>query len=347
MSDLLTIKQLSHEYGEHAVLDKVDLSLKDAEFLAILGPSGCGKSTLLRAIAGLVETHAGQIQLQHTIFNDNGNIIIPAEKRRVGFVFQDYALFPFLTVRENIAFGLKTKNGTLSKTEINSRTEELLALIGMQAFASRLPSQLSGGQQQRVAIARALAPRPKLLLLDEPFANVDSGHRQVLAEELQILTRHEKVGVILVTHDRHEAFALADRVAILQSNHQGASILQCDSPEKVYQQPKNKVVAAMTGPVSFVPAQANGNLAQTDFALIPLVNPSTAQGTVIIRPEMVSFVENPQGTFEIASKEFYGYCYRCKCQSRDTNISVLCQTQKAPKIGARGDLVIEQACWFV
>jgi iron(III) transport system ATP-binding protein len=279
MSDVLplVIENLSLDYHHQPILDSVDLTVQKGEFMAILGPSGCGKSTLLRLISGLASAHQGKIQINgQTVARDHHDLI-PVNKRNVGLVFQDYALFPFQTVRENIGFGVKHNR---------ARVDELLQLIHMTHLADRLPYQLSGGQQQRVALARALAPKPPLLLLDEPFANVDTTLRQQLIRALKQIVAHENTSVILVTHDRNEAFALADRVAILMPGKQGSHIVQCASPETVYNQPASHEVALLAGAAFILPANAQGNTAETPLGEVELLNPHTGTGEIVVRPEM-------------------------------------------------------------
>lgn len=341
----LQITGLSHSYHQHKILKHVNISLFEGEFLSILGASGSGKSTLLRLIAGLATPIDGQIKIAGRPVYANHKELIPAEQRQVGFVFQDYALFPYLSVQENIAFGLKYTNRQ-QKRDNGKRVKELLTLIGMEKFAHRKPSELSGGQQQRVALARALAPYPKLLLLDEPFANVDATLRQALGNELQMLVRSQGVSVILVTHDRIEAFALADRVAVLQaSNPHGSFIVQCDVPEQVYYCPCNQSVAKLTGPVSFIPAQACGNSAETAFGTVPLRKPNYGQGTLVIRPEMASFEYTPNGGVEVVARIFQGHSYRLLCRS--AHGECLAYSEQNVPLGTRGKLTIKQMGWMI
>ena len=215
MSSLLSIQALSHHYGAVVVYKDLHLELKKGEWIALLGESGCGKSTLLRAIAGLVKPSQGRILLDgHDISS------LPPHKRGVGLVFQDYALFPNLSVSDNIEFGMPLPR---------NQTETLLELTGLQRESLRKPAQLSGGQQQRVALARALAAQPKILLLDEPFANIDAARKEELGLELRHLL--QDCSVILVTHDRADAMALADKLAIFDRQHLAPSLaLDCDLP---------------------------------------------------------------------------------------------------------------------
>lgn len=337
----LVIEHLCHSYGNQPVLNDINIELQPGEFLSILGCSGSGKTTLLRTITGLIKPDSGKMMIADLKVLDNGREKVPTEKRQVGFVFQDYALFPHLTVYDNIAFGLK-----LNKKDCHARVMELLTLTGMQAFARRRPEELSGGQQQRVAIARALAPHPRLLLLDEPFANVDANLRQALGEELQILVRNQGVSVILVTHDRNEALALADRVMIIDASHgAGSSIAQTGTPEMVYHRPVTQAVAALTGPVSFMPATAYGDAADTAFGTLNLLINTQGEGYIMLRPEMASFTECAQGDVRVIARLFQGHAYRLLCQTQHGNIFAL--SQSPPDLGACGTIKIMDPCWFL
>lgn len=340
--------QISHLscYYQQPVFSDINLTVNPGEFMAIFGPSGCGKTTLLRAIAGLVIPQEGQIEIAGKPVTVDGKNTVPVESRRVGLVFQDYALFPFQTVFENIGFGLpqKTRAEKLAK---NARVLELLSLINMTHLADRLPCQLSGGQQQRVALARALAPRPKLLLLDEPFANVDITLRQQLIAALQQLVKHENVSVIFVTHDRNEAFALAHRVAILMPNENGSQIVQCASPELVYQQPVQREVALLAGAAFLLPAIANGENAETPLGIVPLQNPQTGKGEIVVRPEMASFKPDPEGNATIISCTFQGCHYHLLCDTPGGQLYTETRSKNPPQPGDKGFVNIIEPCWYL
>ncbi|MFA6038209.1 MAG: ABC transporter ATP-binding protein [Legionellales bacterium] len=340
MSEPLIITNLSCEY-QQPVFDQLNLTVYPGEFMAIFGPSGCGKSTLLRAITGLIAPQSGEINIAGlTVFCDGKNII-PVEKRKVGLVFQDYALFPFQTVAENIGFGLE------KSAHKSARVAELLTLINMTHLAERLPSQLSGGQQQRVALARALAPKPKLLLLDEPFANVDITLRQQLISALQQLVKHENVSVIFVTHDRNEAFALAHRVAILMPGPHGSHIVQCASPEMVYQQPVHRDVALLAGAAFLLPAIASGETAQTPLGQVFLQNPQHGTGEIVVRPEMASFIADESGNATIVSCTFQGCHYHLLCDTPGGQLYTETRSKTPPAIGTRGFVKIIEPCWYL
>lgn len=345
MPEPLKIKHLSCHY-QHPIFHELDLSVKSGEFMAIFGPSGCGKSTLLRAIAGLVMPTQGSIEIAGQCVTENGKNIIPVEKRRVGLVFQDYALFPFQTVAENIGFGLPQKTAE-EKIAKKARVNELLTLTHMTHLANRLPYQLSGGQQQRVALARALAPRPQLLLLDEPFANVDITLRAQLISALQQLVQHEQVSVIFVTHDRNEAFALAHRVAILMPRDTGSEIVQCDAPEIVYQEPVHRDVALLVGAAFLLPAVAKGDVAQTPLGLVTLQNPQTGNGEVVVRPEMATFIPDPTGDATIVHSTFQGCHYHLLCDTPGGQLYTETRSKTPPAIGSKGIVKIIEPCWYL
>ncbi|MEO1917690.1 MAG: ABC transporter ATP-binding protein [Candidatus Thioglobus sp.] len=210
---MLAVNDLSVTYQNNEVLDGFNLDLEQGEIFALLGDSGSGKSSALRFIAGLDDAAKGKVELDGRQLSVNGKHQITPESRGVGMVFQDYALFPHMTVDKNIVFGISDQ----SKKEQKDRVKELLSLIGLEGIEKKYPHQLSGGEQQRVALARALAPSPKLLLLDEPFSSLDKNHRNQLASQVRLILKKAQVTSILVTHDEDEANALADKVGIIQN----------------------------------------------------------------------------------------------------------------------------------
>jgi len=235
--EYLKIENLSHRYSKSEdILKNVDLAFNRGEITAILGESGSGKSTLLRNIIGLEEPFEGKISLNGEILSE-GNNSIPTEKREIGMVFQDYALFPHLTVEKNISFGLKEK-----KKEAKARVEELLKLIKLSDYGKRYPYELSGGQQQRIALARTIAPSPKLVLLDEPFSNLDANLQEKIRNDLNSILRKSKETAIFVTHDKDD-LDIADRVVVMD----GGRIIQVGTPKEVFENPVNDYVAHLLG----------------------------------------------------------------------------------------------------
>lgn len=234
----LELKGVIQRYGKQTIVDGVDFQLEAGSIACLLGPSGCGKTTLLRCIAGFEDIAGGEICLHGEIVSSARQRISP-EKRHIGMVFQDYALFPHLTVEQNVAFGLGRKTDEAASL----RVRQLLATVGLHGQGDKYPHELSGGQQQRVALARALAPRPELILLDEPFSNLDVGLRERLSVEVREILKREGSTAIMVTHDQHEAFAMADEIGIMYEGR----IQQWDVPYNLYHRPANRFVADFIG----------------------------------------------------------------------------------------------------
>ncbi|WP_300668473.1 ABC transporter ATP-binding protein [Desulfoluna sp.] len=234
----LNVKAITKHFGATCVAQGVGFSLARGEIGALLGPSGCGKTTLLRMIAGFEEPDSGSIHLQSRPLWEAGQGLA-AEARQIGMVFQDYALFPHLTVWENIAFGMKD----VSRREIKSTIDELLSVTGLAGVEKRYPHELSGGQQQRVALSRAIAPKPRCLLMDEPFSNLDVTLRESLSAEVREIIKRFGITALMVTHNQHEAFAMADRIGVMMAGN----ILQWDTPEGLYHKPETLSVARFIG----------------------------------------------------------------------------------------------------
>ena len=257
---MLTLEHVAQAYGAKPVLKDVCFQIKAGQIGCLLGPSGCGKTTALRLIAGFERLSSGTIYLGNEAVARPGQCL-PAEQRRVGLVFQDYALFPHLSVHANIGFGL----AHLAGADRNNRIGEMLDLVGLKREAEAYPHQLSGGQQQRVALARALAPRPRLLLLDEPFSNLDVELREKLSLEVRDILKHEAITALLVTHDQHEAFAMADVVGVM---NQGV-IQQWAPPYTLYHEPANRFVADFIGQGVFLPGEVLSNKqVQTELGVL-------------------------------------------------------------------------------
>ncbi len=240
----LELIEVDLAYGRQQVVRQLSMRLEQGRIGCLLGPSGCGKTTVLRCIAGFEPVAAGKILLDGAIVSGNG-AHMPAERRRIGMVFQDYALFPHLSVADNVAFGLHAERADTRRAQVT----ELLGLIGLGEQGGKYPHELSGGQQQRVALARALAPRPRLLLLDEPFSNLDVELRERLSHEVRDIIKATHTTAILVTHDQHEAFAVADEIGIMQHGR----IQQWDTPYNLYHRPVNRFVADFVGQGVFLP----------------------------------------------------------------------------------------------
>ena len=243
----VTLERLVRHFGTEKVIDHVDLKIDEGEFLTLLGPSGCGKTTTLRIVAGFLSPDSGRV-----LFNDKDVTRVPTQNRKLGMVFQDYALFPHLTVADNVGFALRTR-GTPT-AEIERRVKELLALIRLPALAHRYPAELSGGQQQRVAIARALAHTPAVLLMDEPLGALDLKLREAMQDELHAIQRQLGITTIYVTHDQEEALSLSHRIALMR----GGRIEQLGTPREIYSKPSTPFCAFFLGKVNFL----QGNVAE-------------------------------------------------------------------------------------
>lgn len=290
----LRIEALYHAYDESDVLTGAELEVGAAESLALLGPSGCGKTTLLRAIAGLERPHGGSIAIgDHLVLGPN--TWVAPERRRVGMVFQDWALFPHLSVAANVGYGLQRRQ------RCRAQVSEVLEMVGLSRHASRLPAQLSGGEQQRVALARALAPRPTVLLLDEPFSNLDSGLRVEVRTELHRLLVELGVTSVFVTHDQEEAFVIGDRVAVMSQGR----IVQATTPQQLYTSPVDRWVAEFVGTANFIRGVARDGLATSPLGPLPVDRNLTGPVELVLRPEQLRLTEG--GTALVELVEFYGH----------------------------------------
>lgn len=273
----LRMEGVSHAYGGTPVVRDLDLSVAPGELVCLLGPSGCGKTTTLRIAAGLERPAEGRVTLNGRPVSDRATHV-PPELRHVGFLFQDYALFPHLTVAGNVAFGIDA----LPKAERRVRVTEMLAQVGMGAYGEAWPHQLSGGQQQRVALARALAPRPRLMLLDEPFSGLDKRLRDQVRDETLHVLKASGVSTLMVTHDPEEAMFMADRIAVMRDGR----IVQEGRPDELYNFPADPFVAAFFGEVNLLEGRVEGGAVATPLG--PWAAPCLADGAaceVVIRPE--------------------------------------------------------------
>ena len=273
---LVRLTGLAKDYGGVQAVHPLDLTFEDGDFLAILGPSGCGKTTLLRMLGGFVEPSAGRIE----IAGQDVTALAP-EKRPTNMVFQGYGLFPHMSVRQNIGYGLRLKG--VAKAEVDARVEEMIALVRLDAFAARPPSALSGGQQQRVALARALIMKPRVLLLDEPFAALDLKLRQALQDELRALHRKTGGTFVFVTHDQTEAMALANRIVVMEKGR----VVQVGSAEDIYLRPASHFVSTFVGEANFLPATRAGDSVTIAGAFSFKAPGAPGKVEVGIRPEKV------------------------------------------------------------
>ena len=334
----LVIDGLGHTYGKNRALEAIDLTVSGGEFVSLLGPSGCGKTTLLRSVAGLVSPSEGSISIDGRSVNASGAVIVDASERGVGLVFQEYALFPYMTVAQNIGYGLPDSNP--------ERVDGLMAVTGIADLADRRPSELSGGQQQRVALARALAPRPALLLLDEPFANVDAGLRADLGRMLKRLVRDEGVSVLMVTHDQEAALAMSDRVVVLGVGPRGGRITQDAPPVDIYERPASPEVARLGGAAILLMAQASGHTATSALGALSLIEPRQGDVTVVVRPEQAHFSAEEGGDAVVESLQFHRTHHRIRCSAGVGEVDVVVTNDESlPAIGDQGFVTVRGPVW--
>ncbi|HWP57224.1 MAG TPA: ABC transporter ATP-binding protein [Candidatus Acidoferrales bacterium] len=298
-SALLVVDNVDKRYGAEfpPAVSHLSFSLEEGEILALLGPSGSGKTTALRLIAGFEKPDSGAIVLKGVPVAGNGSWL-PPEARKVGMVFQDYALFPHLTLLDNVAFGLSG-----SRKDRERKALEVLAKVGMDRLASRYPHELSGGQQQRVALARALAPEPWLILLDEPFSNLDADMRADMRREVEKVLRESNMSAVLVTHDQEEAFVLADRVGVLNNG----SLEQLAAPEVLYHTPATRFVADFVGEADFLPGEVQDGIV-TELGVLEhrCGLPRGTRVEIMIRPDDVDFEPDDEGNGIVAGRKFRG-----------------------------------------
>jgi len=302
MPALLDIKNIECHYQEQVVIRGLSFHINQGDIACLLGPSGCGKTTALRAIAGFESVKSGSISLRSEKVSTPGSML-PPEKRKLGMVFQDYALFPHLSVYDNITFGLRQ----MGKPEKQLRADELLTLVSLEGFGKRYPHELSGGQQQRIALARAIANKPDLLLLDEPFSNLDIDLREKLGLEIRSILKTQGITALLVTHDQQEAFALGDMVGVMNEGR----ILQWDTPFNLYHEPSNRFVANFIGQGIFLKGTLLApNLVSTDIGEIQGDRaypwPIKSNVEVLIRPDDIIPEATSKLRAEIVDKAFKG-----------------------------------------
>lgn len=312
---MLVLEQLAVAYGPHTVVKDINLSLSKGQIGCLVGPSGCGKTTLLRAIAGFEPVASGKISLSQGVVSAPG-VQCPPEQRQLGMVFQDFALFPHLTVAQNIGFGLRH----LSRSASQARIRELLQLVGLPDLAGRYIHQLSGGQQQRIALARAIAPKPEVLLLDEPFSSLDAELRESLARDIRQILKHEQMTAVMVTHDQFEAFTMADLIGVMEHGR----MQQWATPYELYHKPVNRFVADFIGRGVLLAGQMlDAQQVKTSFGIFrQSYQPGLQQGDlvdVLIRPDDIVHDDDSGVTAKVLEKSFRGshILYSLELQSGD------------------------------
>ena len=332
MGNIINIKNINVSYGKNHVLKNVNIDIKEKDFFTFLGPSGCGKTTLLRLIAGFEQSQSGEL------FIDGKEVskLNPWE-RDVGLVFQNYALWPHMTVFKNISFGLEEKK--VPKNEINDRVDEVLELVGMQELKQRYPYQLSGGQQQRVALARTIVVRPKVLLLDEPLSNLDAKLRNQMRIELLELHNKLQITTIFVTHDQEEANSISDNIAIFNEG----IIQQVGAPIDLYNNPENLFVANFLGTINVLNGEIqNGSFKSAkNFELKNIKSENKMKCSLLIRPQNISFIRRSDSdqvfNGKIESKEFLGNIIRYQVLLNDHLITIDNVHQGKEKIYSKND----------
>jgi iron(III) transport system ATP-binding protein len=300
MTATVICRNLTKSFGHLTVVDDVSFSVAKGQILALLGPSGCGKTTTLRLIAGFEQLDNGVIVIDGEEVA-NGRFHLPPEKRRAGMVFQDYAIFPHLSVADNVGFGLPRGKGRAT------RAAEMLDFVGLADLGGRMPHELSGGQQQRVALARALAPEPAVLLLDEPFSNLDAALRTSVRQEVRELLKKSGTTAVFVTHDQEEALFIGDQVAVMNKGR----LEQIGPAETVYHAPRTRFVAEFLGQADFIPGVAVTGGIETALGLLVQGHNLSPGSPVeaVVRPDDVKLEESPDGASRILSRQFQGIAY--------------------------------------
>lgn len=324
----LTVRAATKYYDSVAALDGIDITLGTVELLALVGPSGCGKSTLLRSIAGLEHLDEGSIAISGTTVDDSRRRL-PPEKRHVGLVFQDHSLFPHLSVADNVAFGIRDS----TRRDVRDRVAAALEVVELATYGDRFPHELSGGERQRAALARALAPEPSLMLLDEPFANLDPNLRGQLRSHVAAALVRTGTPAIFVTHDQQEALALGDRVAVMRSGR----IEHLASPAEVFHKPQNRFVGAFMGEASFLEISDRGEGSHTFLGPVNTKPHTNVDLVAMVRPDDITFVADVEGNARMAAIEFRGGSWACTIELDDGELLLSTRSHLEPVVvGQRG-----------
>jgi len=312
LNPALEIIGATKQYGSVTAISDIHLELSGSEMVALVGPSGCGKTTLLRTIAGLLPLNAGIIKIGGRTVDDSQRTL-PPEKRHVGIVFQDSMLFPHLSVADNVGFGIRNQD----RSETKRRVAEALEVVELQHHHARFPHELSGGEQQRAALARALAPRPSLMLLDEPFASLDPNLRIQLRRHVVDALKATQTPAVFVTHDQGEAMAAGARIVVMRRGR----IEQSDTPYQVFHRPANRFVAAFMGQAAFLSISTDSNVDSTWLGPIEAEHPESS--VAMLRPDDVVFSPDDRGNAVVVHTEFHGLTWWCtvELESGETVLS--------------------------
>jgi iron(III) transport system ATP-binding protein len=332
---VISARDVSVSFEATPALRSFDLDVPVGKLVALLGPSGCGKTTALRAIAGFQGIDAGTIRIRDRVVTD-GSTFVPPEQRRVGMVFQEFALFPHITVAENVGYGVRGADRV-------QRVGGVLRLVGLEGYGDRFPHELSGGEQQRVALARALAPEPDVVLLDEPFSNLDAPKREQMRRELRRIIHGAGVSAVFVTHDQAEALAIADVVAVMRDG----AVVQMGTPDEVYREPVSPWVGRFLGDALLLDGVVEDGAIRTAIGSVhaPLADGTSAQ--VMVRPEWVLPTRTDDGPGRVTDREFYGHDQRVEIRMRSgTTIEALVPGRVRIQIGDRVAVEITDAIVF-
>lgn len=332
MTTAISLSDVTVSFNGTTALDRFDLDVPSGALTAVVGPSGCGKTTALRAIAGFQTITTGTITLNgQLVATDTTNT--PPERRGVGMVFQEFALFPHISVAENVGYGVRGADRV-------DRVRRTLRLVGLEGYEDRFPHELSGGEQQRVALARALAPGPDVVLLDEPFSNLDAPQRERMRRELRRIIHSVGVTAVLVTHDQAEALAVGDRIAVMSEGR----VVQSGTPVEVYARPVSPWVARFLGEAMILEGVAEGGAIDTGIGVVPTSLADGASAKVMVRPEWVRPTVVDHGVGKIVDREFYGHDQRVAIRLDDgTSIDALLPGSIDVALGERVDVEIDDA----
>lgn len=324
---VIAVDSIAVHYGNAAAIDDFTLDIDEGSLVALVGPSGCGKTTALRAIAGFERPATGTISVRGTVVSSNDTMVAP-ENRNVGMVFQEYALFPHISVAENVGYGVRG-------SDRGRRVQEVLKLVGLDDYGDRFPHELSGGEQQRVALARALAPEPDVVLLDEPFSNLDAPQRERMRRELRKILKAARLTAVFVTHDQAEALAIADVIAVMNDGH----IRQVGTPDDVYASPVSPWVAKFLGDAVLFTGTASDGAIATALGPVPTLLPDGAKAKVMIRPEWIMPTAVKDGFGLVVDREFYGHDQRVEIKLDEGElVEALVPTRNAIHVGDRVDI---------